>query len=83
METYYALTSISRLLREHPDHGNYLGVVVWHLLVGVADCLRYPREQIVRISIQSQRDAILFGSNPCLLLHKLLAARFQSFQSID
>jgi hypothetical protein len=43
----------------------------------------YPSEQIVRISIQSQRDNILFGSTPYLLLHKLLAAKFRSFQSID
>jgi hypothetical protein len=39
----------------------------------------YPSEQIVRISIQSQRDTVLFGSKPCLLLNKLLAARFRSF----
>lgn len=39
----------------------------------------YPSEQIVRISIQSQRDTVLFKSKPCLLLNKLLAARFRSF----
>jgi hypothetical protein len=43
----------------------------------------YPSEQIVRIAIQSQRDAILFRSKPCLLLHKFLTDRFRAFQSID
>jgi len=43
----------------------------------------YPSEQIVRLSIQDQRDAILSKSKPCLLLNKLLAAKFQQAQSID
>jgi hypothetical protein len=43
----------------------------------------YPSEQIVRLSIQYQRDTILSKSSPCLLLNKLLAAKFQSYQSID
>jgi hypothetical protein len=43
----------------------------------------YPSEQIVRLSIQNQRDTILSKSKPCLLLNKLLAAKFQQSQSID
>lgn len=43
----------------------------------------YPSEQIVRLSIQSQQDAILSKSNPGLLLDKLLAAKFQSVQGVD
>jgi hypothetical protein len=43
----------------------------------------YSSEQIVRLSIQSQRDTILSKSNRCLLLGKLLATKFRQFQSID
>ncbi len=43
----------------------------------------YPSEQIVRLSLQSQRDFVLSKSNPCLLLNKLLAIKFQKLQSID
>jgi hypothetical protein len=43
----------------------------------------YPSEQIVRLSIQDQRDTILSKSKSCLLLNKLLAAKFQKFKSID
>jgi hypothetical protein len=43
----------------------------------------YPSEQIVRLSIQSQQNAILSKSKPCLLLDKLLAAKLQRFQSIE
>jgi hypothetical protein len=43
----------------------------------------YPSEQIVRLSIQNQRDAILSKSSPCLLLNKLLAAKFQQSHSTD
>ncbi len=43
----------------------------------------YPSEQIVRLSIQNQRDTILFKSKPCLLLNKLLVAKFQQSQSND
>ena len=43
----------------------------------------YPSEQIVRLPIQDQRDTNLFKSSPCLLLNKLLAAKFQQSQSND
>ena len=43
----------------------------------------YPSEQIVRLSLQDQRDVILSKSNPCLLLNKLLATKFQKLPSID
>ena len=42
----------------------------------------YPSEQIVRLSIQSQRDAILSKSSSCLLLGKMLATKFQSVQGV-
>jgi hypothetical protein len=41
----------------------------------------YPSEQIVRLSLQSQRDAILSKISSGLLLSKLLAAKFQYFQN--
>jgi hypothetical protein len=43
----------------------------------------YPSEQIVRLSLQAQRDAILSKNSPCLLLSKLLAAKFQQSQNND
>lgn len=41
----------------------------------------YPSEQIVRLSLQSQRDTILSKISSGLLLSKLLAAKFQYFQN--
>ena len=43
----------------------------------------YPSEQIVRISLQQQRDRILAESTPQLLLAKLLASKIEAYKSTD
>jgi hypothetical protein len=59
--------------------------VWWHFPVWFRTLPKhgYPSEQIVRLSIQDQRDSILSKSKPSLLLNKLLAAKFQQSQSND
>ncbi|MEL7330377.1 MAG: hypothetical protein AAGJ69_11180, partial [Cyanobacteria bacterium J06559_1] len=43
----------------------------------------YPSEQIVRISLQQQRDRILAESTPQLILAKLLASKIEAYKSTD